>query len=95
MRLIALDKVCYFQADEKYTAVRTSDGEYLIRTPIKELFSRVDQQRFWLVSRSTLVNAEEIVQATRSETGRITLSLKSRPEQVAVSRNFAHLFKQM
>jgi DNA-binding LytR/AlgR family response regulator len=95
VRLIALDKVCYFQADEKYTAVRTSDGEYLIRTPIKELFSRVDQQRFWLVSRSTLVNAEEIVQATRSETGRITLSLKSRPEQVAVSRNFAHLFKQM
>lgn len=95
VRLIAVDKVCYFQSDEKYTAVKTADSEFLIRTPIKELFGRLDQKRFWLVSRSTLVNAEEIVQATRTETGRISLLLKSRPEQLAVSRNFAHLFKQM
>lgn len=95
VRLIAIDKVCYFQADEKYTAVRTADAEYLIRTPIKELSGRIDPKQFWQVSRSTLVNAEEIVQATRSESGRITLALKSRPEMVAVSRSFAHLFKQM
>ena len=36
-RLILVDDVAYFKADDKYTVVATADGEALIRKPIREL----------------------------------------------------------
>jgi hypothetical protein len=36
-----------------------------------------------------------VATTVRDVTGRVTLTLKSRPEKVAVSRAYAHLFKQM
>ena len=35
-RLIALDEVAYFQADQKYTTVMTAAGEAILRTPLRE-----------------------------------------------------------
>ena len=37
VRLIAVEEVCYFQANDKYTSIFTADGEALIRTSLKEL----------------------------------------------------------
>jgi DNA-binding LytR/AlgR family response regulator len=93
--LIDVEDVCYFKANDKYTSVYTSDGESLIRTPLKELADQLDPQRFWQVHRGTIVNVRHIASTTRDLTGRITLTLKKRPEPVIVSRAYAHLFKQM
>ncbi|SFZ75684.1 LytR/AlgR family response regulator transcription factor [Chitinimonas taiwanensis] len=95
VKLIAVDDVCYFHAADKYTTVVTREGEYLIRTSLKELLEQLDNEQFWQVHRATLVNVREIAEASRDFTGKVTLSLKSRPESVAVSRAYAHLFKQM
>ena len=95
VRLIAVEEVSYFQANDKYTSVFTAEGEALIRTPLKELGEQLDPDRFWQVHRSTIVNLGHVSTTTRDLTGRITLKLKTRPEQVAVSRAYAHLFKQM
>ncbi len=95
VRLIAVEDVCYFQANDKYTSVFTADGEALIRTPLKELADQLDAQRFWQVHRGTIVNVRHVATTIRDLTGRVTLTLKSRPEKVAVSRAYAHLFKQM
>lgn len=95
VKLIAVDDVCYFHAADKYTTVVTREGEYLIRTSLKELLEQLDAEQFWQVHRATLVNVREIAEASRDFTGRVTLSLKSRRETVAVSRAYAHLFKQM
>ena len=35
VRLISVDDVCYFQANDKYTSVFTAESEALIRTPLK------------------------------------------------------------
>ena len=95
VRLIAVDDVCYFQANDKYTSVFTRDGEALIRTPLRELLDQLDPNRFWQVHRGTIVNLAHVAATVRDFTGHITLTLKSRPEAVAVSRAFAHRFKQM
>lgn len=95
VRLIAIDEVCYFQANDKYTSVFTAAGEALIRTPLKELAAQLDPDRFWQVHRGTLVNLAHVQATTRDLAGRLFLSLRSRPEKVAVSRAYAHLFRQM
>jgi len=95
VQLIDVEDVCYFQANDKYTSVFTADGESLIRTPLKELAGQLDPQRFWQVHRGTIVNVKHIATTTRDLTGRITLRLKRRPEPLAVSRAYMHLFKQM
>lgn len=95
VRLVAVDEVCYFQATDKYTAVFTADAELLIRTPIKELLEQLDPARFWQVHRGTLVNAQQVVAARHDALGRVSLKLRDRPESLAVSRGYAHLFRQM
>ena len=95
VRLIPVDDVCYFQANDKYTSVFTPDAEALIRTPLKELAAQLDPERFWQVHRGTIVNLGHVAATTRDLAGRVSIALKSRPEKVAVSRAFAHLFRQM
>ena len=95
VQLIPIDDVCYFQSNDKYTSVFTAAGEALIRTPLKELAPRLDPGRFWQVHRGTIVNVSKVHATRRDFSGRVTLSLKARDEEVAVSRAYAHLFRHM
>ena len=95
VRLISIDEVCYFQANDKYTSVFTTEGETLIRTPLKELAEQLDPDRFWQIHRSTVVNVGAVAATTRNLAGRTQLRLKTRPELLSVSRAFAHRFRQM
>jgi DNA-binding LytR/AlgR family response regulator len=95
VRLISVDDVCYFQSNDKYTSVFTVEGEALIRTPLKELSEQLDPARFWQVHRGTIVNVAHIKTTTRDLTGRVSLTLKTRTERIAVSRAYAGLFRQM
>lgn len=95
VRLVATAEVCYFQAADKYTTAVTRDREYLLRTPLKELAGQLDPEQFWQVHRGTLVNVGQIQAARRDVLGRVSLSLRDRPETLAVSRGHAHLFRQM
>jgi len=94
-RLILVDDVAYFQADNKYTVVMTKDGEALVRTPIRELLDALDPNVFKQIHRSTIVNMKAIASIVRDETGRGTLRLRSRPETLPVSLTFMPLFKNM
>ncbi|MBS1208445.1 MAG: Transcriptional regulatory protein YehT [Proteobacteria bacterium] len=93
--LVDVAEVLYFRADDKYTVVQTLDREYLIRMPLKELLPQLDPSAFWQIHRNTIVATGVIASARRELTGRVTLSLRGRPETLTVSRAFAHLFKQM
>lgn len=95
IRMIPVEDVVYFEANDKYTSVYTAEGEALIRTPLKELLAQLDPDRFWQIHRGTIVNVAEIAGATRDVTGRVKVNLKGRPEKLAVSRAFAHRFRQM
>jgi DNA-binding LytR/AlgR family response regulator len=95
VRLIAVDEVCYFQANDKYTSVFTTEGEALIRTSLKDLAEQLDPDRFWQIHRGTIVNVAHVVATTRDLSGRTLVKLKTRQETLAVSRAFAHRFRQM
>ncbi|WP_374564153.1 LytR/AlgR family response regulator transcription factor [Ideonella sp.] len=95
LKLITVDEVLYFQADNKYTRVALREGEALIRKPLKELVEELDPQLFWQIHRSTLVNATAIAGASRDFRGRLQLKLKERNEVLLVAESYAHLFKQM
>jgi len=94
-RLILVEDVAYFKAEDKYTVVMTAEGEALIRRPIRELLDALDPAVFKQVHRSTIVNLRAIAGVTRDETGRGTIRLKNRPETLAVSIPFMALFRNM
>jgi DNA-binding LytR/AlgR family response regulator len=95
MRLIPVDEVLYFHAEDKYTKVVTAEGEALIRKTIKELFDELDAALFWQVHRGTIVNLRAIARVERDYRDQPVIILKARPEKLIVSRTFAHLFKAM
>jgi DNA-binding LytR/AlgR family response regulator len=95
VRLITVDEILYFKSDEKYTLVVTPDSEALIRKKIKELSEELDPTMFWQVHRSTLVNMHAIDSVIRDDHGNLKLRLKHRPESLAVSEPYVHLFRQM
>jgi DNA-binding LytR/AlgR family response regulator len=95
VRMVAVEEVCYFQSAHKYTTVLTRDAELLLRTPLKDLRAQLDAEQFWQVHRSTLVNAKQIVSAHHDLLGKVSLNLRDRAEKIAVSRSYAHLFRQM
>jgi len=94
-RLIMVEDIAYFEADNKYTVVMTTEGEALIRKPIRELLDVLDPDTFKQVHRSTIVNLKAVAGVTRDDTGRGTLRLKNRPETLAVSLTFMPLFRNM
>jgi len=95
MRLIAVDDVVYFQAEDKYTKVVTAEGEALIRKAIRELFDELDQEAFWQVHRGTIVNLRAIDRVDRDWRDQPVIVLKGRAERLTVSRTFAPRFKAM
>jgi len=95
IRLIAVEEVDYFKAEDKYTLVITREGESLIRKSIKELTEELDPAQFWQIHRGIIVNVSKIDRVSRSLTGRGMVKLKERPELLTVSRSYLHLFNQM
>jgi DNA-binding LytR/AlgR family response regulator len=94
-RLILVDDVAYFRADNKYTAVMTAEGEALIRKTIRELMDELDPAIFKQIHRSTIVNMRAIAAVTRDESGRGTIRLRNRPETLPVSLTYMPLFRSM
>ena len=94
-RLILVDDVAYFQADQKYTTVVTADGEALLRTSLRELLPRLDPNTFKQIHRSTIVNLKAIAGIVRDDSGRGTVRLRQRSETLTVSQPFMALFKNM
>jgi DNA-binding LytR/AlgR family response regulator len=95
LRLITVDEIAYFQADNKYTLVVTSEHESLIKRPIKELIDELDPGAFWQIHRGTLVNVNAIAGVTRDIGGHLRVKLKQRKETLPVSDPYVHRFRQM
>lgn len=92
---IAVDEVLFFQADDKYTVVRTAADEYLIRTPIAELVVQLDPDHFWQVHRATVVNLAHLASTRRDESSRLFLRMRGHPTELPVSRAYVPLFQAM
>jgi DNA-binding LytR/AlgR family response regulator len=95
LRLIPVEEIAYLKSDEKYTLVAWTEGEALIRTPLKELIAQLDAEQFAQVHRSVVVNLRAISHVTRGLNETADVHLKGRDEVLPVSRSYLHLFRQM
>ena len=95
VRLISIDEVCYFKAEDKYTVVKTHEGESLIKKSIQQLSAEINPDQFWRIHRATIINVSQIAGVSRSFAGRLIITLKDLPGTLTVSRSYAHMFKQM
>jgi DNA-binding LytR/AlgR family response regulator len=95
VRLITVEEICYFQADNKYTVVVMPTRQSLIYKTIKELVDELDPEVFFQIHRGTIVNINAIAAIHRNLRGRLEVHLKQRKEALPVSASFAHRFKQM
>lgn len=93
--MVPVADVLVFEAADKYVRVLTATHEHLIRTPLRELADQLEPGVFWQIHRGTLVRASAIARATRSEVGKLSLSLHGRPETFVVSRLYAGQFRAM
>ncbi|MBI3731488.1 MAG: response regulator transcription factor [Burkholderiales bacterium] len=94
IRFISVSDVLCFRADSKYTKVITAKLEAYIRTTIKDLAAQLDENKFWQISRSNIVNVGAIDTVQRSDGG-LALRLQKEDEWLTVSQAYQHQFRQM
>jgi DNA-binding LytR/AlgR family response regulator len=94
VRVIDVDEVLFFQSDTRYTRIVLRDYEALVRTPLKDLLSGLDPDRFWQIHRATVVNVNAILAAERIDAERMQVLVKGSSEKLPVSRTFVHLFRE-
>jgi DNA-binding LytR/AlgR family response regulator len=92
--LLPIDEVDYFHATDKYTSVFSGGREWVIRTTLKELESKLDPHQFTRIHRSTIVRLESITRITRDIAGRYWIELQAYTKSLQVSRSYAGQFKQ-
>lgn len=91
VRLIAVEEILYFRAEQKYTMVGTLDGEI----PVEDALKTLEQEfagRFVRVHRNALAALNHIARLERHPAGGGTLWLREVAEPLDVSRrNFPEL----
>lgn len=95
VRMIGIDEVLFFQAQDKYVRVVATGGDAVIRMPIKELLAGLDPDTFWQVHRGTIVRVSAIDRVRKDELGKWALSLRGYGETLPVSAAFLHRFRGM
>ena len=95
VEMLDVQTVDRFEAADKYTTVHAGSREWLIRMPLKELERQLDADAFWRVHRGTLLRVAAIKRVQRDLMGRWWAELQSGGAPVAISRRYAHLFRQM
>ena len=95
VRMIAIDEVLFFQAQDKYVRVVTAEDEAIIRTPLKDLLGGLDPDEFWQVHRGVVVRVAAIDRLRKDELGKARISLRGRGDTLPVSAAFLHRFRGM
>lgn len=95
IHVINVRDISCFIAQDKYTSVVTSEGEFLIRKSIKQLVCELNPNEFWRIHRSTIVQVSHIERVYKDDDGHYFVTVKHLNRELPVSRNNAQLFKQM
>ena len=95
IKFVPVDDVLLLEAADKYLQVFTAHGDYLLRTPLKELLPQLSEADFWQIHRGTVVRASSIESVSRDEAGKQWLTLRGHQGKVAISRLWAHRFRAM
>ena len=85
--------ILYFHASGRYVEVVTTEREFVVRTPLKELEKQLDPQLFWRIHRSTLINIQQLDHVKTLDSEQMQAWMKGGNKPLAISRSAQHLFK--
>lgn len=85
LRLMALDDVCYFQADQGYVSAVGAGDRMLIEDPLRALEEEFAQE-FVRVHRNALVNLAHVRGLEKDAEGNAVIVFRAMPERLVVSR---------
>lgn len=94
-QLIPINNVCYFMSDQKYVKVVTEKEEFLIRKSLAELEAELNNEQFWRVHRSNIININHLKNCKKTLTGRLEISFQHCADKIIVSRKYLHKFKSL
>ncbi len=81
-------EILYIFREEKSSKIITNQGEFEIKTPLKDLEARLQHFSFFRIHKSYLVNLEYITKLSPWFNGAYHLELEGREEKLSVSRNY-------
>ncbi len=93
MKLIPVEDVYYFRADQKYVSVRHSHGTDLIDESLKELAEEFESE-FGRIHRSALVALRHVESMEKDREGRLQVRIRGCEETLPVSRRHASDFRR-
>jgi len=92
LQLIPVDKILYFQADQKYVTVRHLHGEDLIDEPLKDLLEEFSEY-FIRIHRNAVIALAYLDHMDKSSDGQYSIWLKYCDTPLAVSRRHVTMVK--
>lgn len=94
LRLVPLDEVVYFLAEDKYVTVRALSGEFLIEDALKALEQEFGRS-FVRVHRNALVSTLHLDGIEKDALGRYQVRLRGVAERLEVSRRHLPALRQL
>jgi DNA-binding LytR/AlgR family response regulator len=95
LRFFAVEEICCFCSDLKYTRVISAGAEGLIRRSLSALSENLDAARFWKINRGIIVNVDHIESIVRDDTGAMTVRLRNGQGNLPVSKPHQSQFRGM
>jgi two-component system, LytTR family, response regulator LytT len=80
--------ILYMFREEKVTKIITKNDEFEIKTPLKDLESRLNSYSFFRIHKSYLVNLEHVTRLTPWFNGAYHLEIDGKEDLLSVSRNY-------
>lgn len=94
LRLIPVENVLYFHADQKYVCVRHTEGEVLIDEALKDLEEEFAPD-FLRIHRNALIAVKHLVAVEKVDHGQYQARLRGSSTPLAVSRRHATALRRL
>ncbi len=95
VNFIKINTITYIKASREYSYINTSDEkEYLTSISIGEWESRMPDQNFCRIHRSTIINFDYIININHHFTGSAEVIIQGIPEPLNISRNYFKKLKR-
>ena len=94
LRLIPVENILYFQADQKYVCVRHLEGEVLIDEPLKDLEDEFAPD-FLRIHRNSLISVKHLLTVDKLPNAQYQARLRGCDQPLAVSRRHATALRRL
>jgi two-component system LytT family response regulator len=96
IKFVPVEKVMYFEADEKYTTLYSEEGAYIIESTLADLETRLPSGDFIRIHRKHIVNMNYILEIKKWFDRKLRLKIRGcEKKEFIVSRNYSDRIRTM